>query len=113
MNLEPWLLTAGGKIRCHRCQAIGKRNRHQCGAPASIGKTVCRFHGGKSTGPRTEAGRQRCALAKTVHGYETRKARAERRKASIHLAALESIGMMLGFMSGPKTRGRKPGVKNG
>jgi hypothetical protein len=36
------------------------------------GKRVCRSHGGDSTGPKTTAGRQRCAAAKTVHGRETR-----------------------------------------
>ena len=42
------------------------------------GKRVCRTHGGASTGPKTIAGRQRCALAKTVHGRETRAIRAAR-----------------------------------
>ena len=40
------------------------------------GKSVCRTHGGDSTGPKTNAGRQRCAVAKTVHGRETRAIRA-------------------------------------
>ena len=42
------------------------------------GKSVCRTHGGASTGPKTTAGRQRCAAAKTVHGRETRAIRAAR-----------------------------------
>ena len=41
-------------------------------------KRVCRTHGGASTGPKTTAGRQRCAAAKTVHGRETRVIRAAR-----------------------------------
>jgi hypothetical protein len=36
------------------------------------GKTKCRFHGGLSTGPKTELGRQICAAAKTVHGKDSR-----------------------------------------
>jgi hypothetical protein len=39
------------------------------------GKRVCRVHGGKSTGPRSEQGRERCAAAKTIHGWETRQKR--------------------------------------
>jgi hypothetical protein len=31
----------------------------------------CRFHGGKSTGPRTEAGRQRARTARRVHGFRS------------------------------------------
>ena len=39
---------------------------------------MCRSHGGKSTGPKTEQGRKRCAEAKFVHGWETRELRAVR-----------------------------------
>ena len=48
------------------------------GKAALTGKRVCMFHGGKSRGPVTEDGRKRCAIAKTVHGYETRAAREYR-----------------------------------
>ena len=51
---------------------MSKRTRVQCGGPAVRGKTKCRFHGGLSTGPVTEPGKQRCAQAKTIHGRETR-----------------------------------------
>ena len=39
------------------------------------GKTVCLAHGGRSTGPRTAAGRAKCAEAKMVHGREGRQTR--------------------------------------
>ena len=42
------------------------------------GKHVCQIHGGKSTGPKTDIGRRRCAVAKTVHGWETREKRRVR-----------------------------------
>jgi hypothetical protein len=73
-----------------------------------MGKTKCRFHGGASTGPRTEQGRQRCADAKTIHGNETRKARAERALAVKSLRHLENIGRLIGLISGAKTVGRRP-----
>ena len=60
------------------------------------------------TGPKTEAGRLRCAEAKTLHGRETREARAKRSLASARLAVLEEVGFALGFMSGGRTRGRRP-----
>ena len=72
------------------------------------GKRVCRTHGGKSTGPKTQAGRQRCADARTVHGNETHQARTERSLASARLAVLEEVGHKMGFMSGTRTRGPKP-----
>ena len=107
--LEQTILTLGGRITCQRCQAKSKRTKQQCRAPASKGKTKCRFHGGASTGPKTEAGRQRCAEAKTVHGRETRSIRAERSHAIARLQALEALGHALGIMHGPRTRGPKVG----
>jgi len=100
--------TAGGRITCLQCNAKSKRTGIQCRAPAAKGKTKCRFHGGASTGPKTEHGRQRCAEAKTIHGNETRKAREERSLTSAKLTLLESVGFELGFMTGTRTRGPKP-----
>lgn len=102
------LLTAGGRIRCNQCQTLSKRTKQQCRAPAAKGKRVCRFHGGASTGPKTESGRQRCAEAKTIHGRETRKARATRAEGLKYLRNLENIGHFLGFMTSSRTPGRKP-----
>ena len=108
LHLEQTLKTLGGRITCQRCQAKSKRTKLQCAAPALKGKRVCKTHGGRSTGPKTEAGRQRCAKAKTIHGRDTREARTERSLASARLAVLEEVGFLLGFMSGDRTRGRKP-----
>ena len=82
---------ASGRIRCGRCQALSKRTEQQCGAPAIKGKRVCRFHGGKSTGPMSEEGRKRCGIAKTVHGGETRAIRAARPTKMAELKVLGKI----------------------
>ena len=66
------------------------------------------FQDRRSTGPKTEAGRQRCAEAKTIHGRETREARTERSLGSARLAVLEAVGFSIGLMSGGRTRGRRP-----
>jgi hypothetical protein len=108
MQKESWLTACGGRIICLRCQATSKRTGRQCGAPAVVGKRVCRFHGGRSTGPRTPEGRQRCAAAKTVHGQQTRAARAEMALDARRLRAVEALGFLLGILPGLKTRGRKP-----
>jgi len=107
-GFEPFIQLAGGRIRCHRCQAHSKRTKQQCQAPAMRGKTKCRFHGGKSTGPKTPAGRQRIATAKTIHGNETRQIRKERQEASLRLAELEDLMYLLKMTTAPRTRGRKP-----
>ncbi len=104
----PTLITAGGRIRCAQCQATAKTTRQQCRRPAAKGRLVCRLHGGASTGPKTSEGRRRCAEARLVHGQETRTMREQRRLANARLAVLETVGHALGFMQGPRTRGRKP-----
>ena len=108
LHLEQTLITLGGRVICKRCQAMSKRTKLQCAAPTLKGKRVCKTHGGRSTGPKTESGRQRCAEAKTIHGRETREARTERSLASARLAVLEAVGHKLGFINGKRTRGRKP-----
>ena len=108
LHLEQTLKTLGGRVTCQRCQAKSKRTTLQCAAPALKGKRVCKTHGGRSTGPKTEAGRQRCAEAKTIHGRETREARNERSLASARLAVLEEVGFGIGLLKGPRSRGVKP-----
>ena len=87
-TFESHVSLIGGRISAPRCQALSKRSRLQCGKAALKGKSVCMFHGGKSTGPVTELGRKRCAIAKTVHGYETRAAREYRAKKFWELKTL-------------------------
>jgi hypothetical protein len=108
MKLFTYISTAGGKIHCSRCQAMSKRTRLQCGAPAEKGKRVCRFHGARSTGPKTKEGRLRIARGKTQHGGETRQARIERSAMSAKLLAMEDILFLINAATGSRTRGRKP-----
>lgn len=102
------LNTAGGKITCSRCHAMSKRTKQQCGAPASRGKVVCRFHGSLSSGPKTDEGRLSIARSKTQHGDETRQARVERSAMSAKLLAMADILFLINAATGPRTRGRKP-----
>lgn len=107
LNLEQTLITLGGRVSCQRCQARSKRTKQQCRAPALKGKRVCKTHGGRSTGPKKEVGRQRCAEARTIHGRETRAIRAERSIKLAEIQMLDHLGRTLGFIVGPKTRGPK------
>lgn len=107
-KMEQYLFTLGGKVLCIRCNATSKRTKQQCMAPAVSGKTKCRTHGGKSTGPKTAEGKARCKVAKTVHGWETREGRIERGESMKRLRQLEEIGHALGFISGARIQGKKP-----
>ena len=102
-------LTMGGRITCVQCKAQSKRTKQQCRAPAMKGKAVCRTHGGLSTGPKTQAGRTRCAAAKTIHGRETRQQRADTSSKLGELYELEVMARAAGVITGPKVRGRTPG----
>ena len=93
VKVELMLTTAGGKIVCRRCNAMSKRTKLQCGGPAMQGKTKCKFHGGLSTGPVTELGRQICATAKTVHGNDTR---LDRQKYRLAMKRLRLYAQILG-----------------
>ena len=104
------LVIFGGKISCLRCTASSKRSGEQCKKPAlKISRTQkCQFHGGLSSGPKTEAGKARISAAQLTHGRETQKIRAERSKAALVLAHLEDSKHVLNMTTAPRTRGRKP-----
>lgn len=108
-NPEPYLITAGGKIRCRRCKARSSRTKLQCAKPALKGKAVCGHHGGYSTGPRTKDGKDRIRVAHLKHGQETLEAKAERSEKSVMFRYLTDIGNHVGlFYAQLKTRGRPP-----
>ena len=54
------------------------------------GKRVRKVHGARSTGPRTQQGRNLCGAAKTLHGRQTRAIRAKRQQALAELKLLET-----------------------
>jgi hypothetical protein len=69
-----------------QCSAHSKRTGLLCKQPRMSGKQVCRFHGGKSTGPRTAQGRQRIREANLRHGrYSkiTKEHEAQRKKLKL------------------------------
>ena len=108
LNWESPLETAGGKIHCPRCQASSKRTKLQCRRPALKGKAVCDFHGGKSTGSKTDAGKGRQRAAVTTSSRYTKDAMANMARGMRVLAGLEDSMYVLRMTDAPRTRGRKP-----
>ena len=102
------LYTAGGKITCARCAAKSKRTGNQCGKPALKGKAVCQFHGGRSTGPKTEAGKARQRASVVTSGNYTKESIEDRSRSALRLAGLEDALYVLEMTDAPRTRGRKP-----
>ena len=95
-------------MQCNRCAAVLKATGQRCTATTLVGRRTCLRHGGASTGPRTEAGKRKCAAVRTVHGHDTIAMRQERSLGSARLAVLESIGFDIGLLRVTKTRGRRP-----
>jgi hypothetical protein len=89
---------------------MSKRSGEQCKKPAlKTSRTQkCEFHGGGSTGPKTEAGkaRQRAAVLKT--GDYTKEAMEDKARRVRVLAGLEDAMYVLNMTIMPRTRGRKP-----
>ena len=83
ISMEKHITLFGSDTPAPRCQARSKRSQLQCRKAAIRGKSVCRSHGGASTGPKTVQGRKRCAEANFMHGWETRKKR-QIRAAKFH-----------------------------
>ena len=108
--MDKYLLTASGRICCLRCTAKSTRTKLQCGRPAlKASKTQkCQFHGGSSTGPKTEQGRSRIAQANLKHGQDTRASIQKSSHVKAKLRQLEDIMYLYGMTTAPKTRGRKP-----
>ena len=93
-TLEKYVTLFGQDTFASRCQAQSKRSKQQCRKAAIRGKQVCRLHGGVSTGPRTSEGRKRCAEAKTVDGWDTRKIREIRAEKFREMNALANMVMI-------------------
>ena len=73
-----------------RCGARSKRTGKPClGAAMPNGR--CKFHGGKSTGPRTPEGLERSRRANWKHGHFSREAKAERSRLREALLTLRDL----------------------
>lgn len=70
MDIQEILTT----MTIQKCQAKSKCTGKQCGNYAIKDKRVCKFHGGLSTGPKTEEGRQRQHMASWKHGMRSKAA---------------------------------------
>jgi hypothetical protein len=81
---------AGDYRKAPRCGA--KTRAKGCCSQPAMANGKCRFHGGKSTGPRTAAGRKRAQAARLTHGFRTAeiidlRSRAARAGRNLHLLA--------------------------
>lgn len=69
----------GDPSKAPRCLARTRLGT-PCQCPRIRGRTRCRLHGGLSTGPRTQEGRERIGGAVTKHGFHSQAARRKRKE---------------------------------
>jgi len=62
----------------------------------------------KWNGPRTTEGRQRIAQAQLKHGAYSKAGLKAKHAEAIQLRQLEDIAIVIGMITGPRTRGCKP-----
>ncbi len=90
----------GGPIEnCHnapRCGAARKYDGQPCRRAALRRRKRCALHGGRSTGPTSAAGLERCRQAATIHGYYSEQQRDERKRAR---QSLRRMRRMLALVS--------------
>ncbi len=105
---EKYLVTAGGKIKCVRCKAFLKKHGRQCLSPAINKRTsLCKWHGGLSTGPRTKEGIERIRQTHLQSANETLAAKQSRSEQSLRLQLLEDSLHLLKMTASKRSRGRK------
>ena len=78
---------------------------------SSQSKTECKPQGlltAKWNGPQTAEGRQRIALAQLKHGAYSKANLVAKHAEAIQLRQLEDIAIVIGMITGPRTRGAKP-----
>jgi hypothetical protein len=75
-----------------RCGARSKRTGEPCQAPACRGKRRCRFHDGKSTGPRTPEGLAHSRRARRKTGAYSVETRRELQQTRAEIAAFLARG---------------------
>jgi len=93
-NYVPGLAAARAALRC------GARNRRGCPcAGPAMPNGRCRFHGGKSTGPRTPAGLERSRMARLKHGERTLEVRAASRLRGEARRALKELDALIRSVS--------------
>ena len=62
----------------------------------------------KWNGPRTAEGKQRIAQAQLKHGFYSKVGLEAKHAEAIQLRQLEDIAIVIGMITGPRTRGCKP-----
>jgi len=102
------LILVFGQTLVKRCQASSRRGE-QCRKAAMQNKAVCRNHGGRSTGAKSEAGKQRSREANLHHGQRSVQGTLRAREDGVRIRQLTDAVRVLGLGANVKrVRGKWP-----
>jgi hypothetical protein len=102
------LIIAFGTTPVPRCQATNRRGK-QCLKAAMQQKAVCRNHGGRSTGAKSEDGKRRSREANLHHGQRSVQGMLRAREDGVRIRQLTDAARVLGLATSVKrVRGKWP-----
>ena len=102
------LILAFGKKLVPRCQATNRRGE-QCSKTAVKNRLVCRNHGGRSTGAKSEEGKRRSREANLIHGERSVQGMLRAREDGVRMRQLTDAVRVLGLATNVKrVRGKWP-----
>ena len=102
------LILAFGRTLVPRCQATNRRGE-QCAKTAIKNKSVCRNHGGRSNGAKSEEGKRRSREANLIHGERSVQGMLRAREDSVRVRQLVDAVRVLGLATNVKrVRGKWP-----
>ncbi len=98
-----------GKHEARQCAAKSKRSQLQCQKAACVGKRVCHIHGGRSTGAKSEAGKQRSRKANWIHGARSAEAMLKVSKDAARIRELaDALRVLNALNTNERFRGAWP-----
>jgi len=102
------LILVFGRTSVQRCQASNKRGE-QYRKAAIQNKAVCRNHGGRSTGAKSEDGKRRSREANLHHGQRSVQGTLRAREDGVRIRQLTDAVRVLGLGANVKrVRGKWP-----
>jgi hypothetical protein len=81
---------SGDFMSAPRCRAHSRRTKLPCRAPA-MKNGRCRMHGGRSTGPTTEGGKERSKKANLRHGRYSAASRIDKELLTVLLREWDAL----------------------
>ena len=85
---ENFVQVGGSAAYAVRCKGGSRQAGRRCRRAATTGRDWCKFHGGRNSGPTSEAGLAKCGESNYRDGTETAQIRRERKAGTARMRVL-------------------------